>query len=262
MKTFSFVSCFKVCPAKVILGRDTYVIDMTSALSSAVKCRWYPSLALSFCTAKSSPGCIAFDPTQLRQEGTEEGWSHSFYSFGRFALSCSIKFLLQDYLQPVFPSNPHDLNKLFEHCDMFDSHLHDNLEMGHQSAWVKPKLRNCETMKSCFRQHIELVWQNYWHLLSPSKGAQISRVFSCECCFLWYLFISWNFFHKKCSQCFLAGVPLSEIGRPETTELTRRCFPPFSERSSSLNARCHQSLPSFPTRRFARCTPAARLVWV
>lgn len=146
MKTFSFVSCFKVCPAKVILGRDTYVIDMTSALSSAVKCRWYPSLALSFCTAKSSPGCIAFDPTQLRQEGTEEGWSHSFYSFGGFALSCSIKFLLQDYLQPVFPSNPHDLNKLFEHCDMFDSHLHDNFSWKwaiNQHGWSQ----NCATVR-------------------------------------------------------------------------------------------------------------------
>lgn len=146
MKTFSFVSCLKVCPAKVILGRDTYVIDMTSALSSAVKCRWYPSLALSFCTAKSSPGCIAFDPTQLRQEGTEEGWSHSFYSFGGFALSCSIKFLLQDYLQPVFPSNPHDLNKLFEHCDMFDSLLHDTFSWKwaiNQHGWSQ----NCATVR-------------------------------------------------------------------------------------------------------------------
>lgn len=174
MKTFSFVSCFKVCPAKVILGRDTYVIDMTSALSSAVKCRWYPSLALSFCTAKSSPGCIAFDPTQLRQEGTEEGWSHSFYSFGGFALSCSIKFLLQDYLQPVFPSNPHDLNKLFEHCDMFDSHVARQFfpqKMGHQSAWVKPtiaQLWDNEVLRN--RQHIELVWQNYWHLPMSLKG--------------------------------------------------------------------------------------------
>ena len=83
-------------------------------------------------------------------------------------------------------SNPHDLNYLnTATCLTHTCCATRFMEMGHQSArWLKAKLRNCETMKSCFRQHIELVWQNHWHLLSPQRGHEPYGFFSCECCFL------------------------------------------------------------------------------